>query len=426
MKKLSGQAVSVLFLLGILVPLLSSANFAEKLYYGVPPSDEVFKLQEILRKEGLYQYAVDGKFFGLTKKAVKDFQGRYGLQVDGIVGPQTRGKLNELYPNYILGGNYVSGTVYDLPFRAEITSGPANNSVIETDQVTFKFRGIDYAYPASDLTLETKLEGYEDNWQTSWWSGERTIYSLPGGNKTFTFKARAKRKNGEVSASMDVTFRAALSPYYKKVTIGSVSYYSSDFNQEYATLYNYSYNTPAIDVTNWKLSALKEEFIIPKAIKLFDVTYPQTGEDILLASGQSAKIYTTKSPIGNNFLLNKCFNYIESLYQFPIRSYTSCPWPNTNDLSNFSASCRTFFSSIPTCTIPNLDDPSIVYDNECRDYLRTNLNYGACVASYQKDSDFYKNEWDVYLGYTRKIWNQTHDTVTLRDKDGLIVDRYIY
>ena len=36
---------------------------------------------------------VDGRFGPLTEKAVKKFQSNMGIDVDGIVGPQTRGKM---------------------------------------------------------------------------------------------------------------------------------------------------------------------------------------------------------------------------------------------------------------------------------------------------------------------------------------------
>lgn len=51
---------------------------------------EVRKLQEVL------QITVDGIFGPFTQKAVKDFQKKYNLMVDGLVGQQTRKKLNEL------------------------------------------------------------------------------------------------------------------------------------------------------------------------------------------------------------------------------------------------------------------------------------------------------------------------------------------
>jgi peptidoglycan L-alanyl-D-glutamate endopeptidase CwlK len=55
-------------------------------------------LQEKLLKAGekLPRYGADGDFGDETLYAVKAFQARHGLKVDGLVGPQTMAKLNEV------------------------------------------------------------------------------------------------------------------------------------------------------------------------------------------------------------------------------------------------------------------------------------------------------------------------------------------
>lgn len=54
--------------------------------------DDVKKLQEELNKYG-YDLDVDGQFGSLTQSAVKDYQKKNGLEVDGIVGKNTWGSL---------------------------------------------------------------------------------------------------------------------------------------------------------------------------------------------------------------------------------------------------------------------------------------------------------------------------------------------
>uniref|UniRef100_B8HTA9 Peptidoglycan-binding domain 1 protein n=1 Tax=Cyanothece sp. (strain PCC 7425 / ATCC 29141) TaxID=395961 RepID=B8HTA9_CYAP4 len=48
----------------------------------------VFELQELLNAHG-FRLKLDGDFGAKTETAVGEFQRRYGLRVDGIVGPQT-------------------------------------------------------------------------------------------------------------------------------------------------------------------------------------------------------------------------------------------------------------------------------------------------------------------------------------------------
>jgi peptidoglycan hydrolase-like protein with peptidoglycan-binding domain len=56
--------------------------------------EEVTELQNRLTSEGVYTGPVTGYFGSLTSQAVKAFQAKYGIAQAGVVGPQTREKLN--------------------------------------------------------------------------------------------------------------------------------------------------------------------------------------------------------------------------------------------------------------------------------------------------------------------------------------------
>lgn len=58
--------------------------------------EEVKKLQTMLNNDMGCNLAVDGIFGSLTKTCVKNFQAKYNLAVDGIVGVNTCNKLNSL------------------------------------------------------------------------------------------------------------------------------------------------------------------------------------------------------------------------------------------------------------------------------------------------------------------------------------------
>ena len=66
----------------------------------------VSKLQTILNQHG-YGLAVDGIFGEKTRAAVRDYQKRYNLKLDGIAGPETWGSL--LSQNSSSNGSYTGG-----------------------------------------------------------------------------------------------------------------------------------------------------------------------------------------------------------------------------------------------------------------------------------------------------------------------------
>lgn len=81
--------------------------------YGMK-GDEVSNLQTSLKNAG-YNIDVDGSFGPQTLAAVKDYQQKNGLTVDGMVGPQTQSKL-------------FGGTPASTPANTAPTSGGASNN----------------------------------------------------------------------------------------------------------------------------------------------------------------------------------------------------------------------------------------------------------------------------------------------------------
>ena len=55
--------------------------------------NQVYKVQNKLRKIGLFSGKIDGIYGPITASAVKAFQARVGIKVDGIIGPVTLSKL---------------------------------------------------------------------------------------------------------------------------------------------------------------------------------------------------------------------------------------------------------------------------------------------------------------------------------------------
>ena len=81
-------------------PAIFSYTWNKDLYYGMRNNDDVKALQRALTKEGVYSEQITGNFFGLTRRAVIDFQKKHNftsIPSSGYVGSYTRKILNGLY-----------------------------------------------------------------------------------------------------------------------------------------------------------------------------------------------------------------------------------------------------------------------------------------------------------------------------------------
>ena len=86
----------ILILCLVIFSIIAVVFFINKSYglskYG-STGEEVKQIQTKLKNWGYYTGEIDGIFGSLTLQAVKDFQSKNGLTVDGIVGEQTLAAL---------------------------------------------------------------------------------------------------------------------------------------------------------------------------------------------------------------------------------------------------------------------------------------------------------------------------------------------
>lgn len=83
----------IIFTFNIVCPIYIQPTVeAATLYWGSTGSD-VREVQQRLKNWGYYDGTVDGVYGAKTFQAVKNFQSKNGLAVDGNVGPQTRAAL---------------------------------------------------------------------------------------------------------------------------------------------------------------------------------------------------------------------------------------------------------------------------------------------------------------------------------------------
>lgn len=92
-KVIKGVALSILMttsLAGVALSALPALNQGTQIVAEAATTySENIKIQTKLKRWGYYTGAVDGIYGSQTKKAVRYFQSKNGLTVDGIVGPKT-------------------------------------------------------------------------------------------------------------------------------------------------------------------------------------------------------------------------------------------------------------------------------------------------------------------------------------------------
>ena len=77
--------------------------------------DLVKELQTILTKNKFYDGKIDGDFGTYTETSVKNFQKKYNLKQDGIFGPVSCKKLNEISNNTNTNSYYKNGVYHSGP-----------------------------------------------------------------------------------------------------------------------------------------------------------------------------------------------------------------------------------------------------------------------------------------------------------------------
>ena len=118
-------AVAVIFAINIFVIALAQSASAD-LYKKGSTGETVSEIQRRLKNWGYYSGSVDGIYGSQTEKAVRYFQQKNGLSVDGQVGNQTLAALG-ITPKDSGGGDG-GGQSGDLYLLARLISAEARGS----------------------------------------------------------------------------------------------------------------------------------------------------------------------------------------------------------------------------------------------------------------------------------------------------------
>ena len=220
-----------------------------------------------------------------------------------------------------------------------------------------------------------------------------------------------------------------LSASFRKVRIQNVNRvdpngYNAANSASVVTIRENISGSEVVNLTGLRIKTNSETFLIPRAAKVYKTTgAPLT--NVTLANGQSAYIIGSTSPLGANFLGNKCQGYLSNQYTFKPQLVGRCSAPPKIEIETFTGACQEYILSLHgTCKTGDPNNSRIpASDSACRAYV-SGLNYDGCVTRRQGDSDFSNNSWNVFVG--RSFVDPLHDLVLLLDEQGKLVDYYRY
>ncbi|MEK7143924.1 MAG: hypothetical protein AAB820_01145 [Patescibacteria group bacterium] len=221
-----------------------------------------------------------------------------------------------------------------------------------------------------------------------------------------------------------------LSPYFKKIRIGSVSVSSWKNYPSVIRLYSSLSGSEKINITGWKLKSNRGEISIKQAVEIYSPRGLNNEGDIVLSSAGFVNIYDGKSPISRNLRLNKCAGYLQNFYDFKPSLPQNCPAIPRSSYIHLSGECQTYIMSLGGCKLPSTSFvnslPGSEQGNACRMYLNT-VGYGTCFKKHRYDNDFLSNEWRVWIGENiAGVFDQKHDWIRFFDEESFLVDEYIY
>ena len=135
------------------------------------------KVQKMLKKLKLYNSEVDGYFGPKTEAAVKAFQKKNKLTVDGFIGPETLQKLAEK----------TNTKYFIIKYKKDGGTGTLNNSYNDTQVV---LTGIKTRLSSSKLYKSGYVHvGWYNKYNKLFYSLGANIAGKTANKKTFTFKA---------------------------------------------------------------------------------------------------------------------------------------------------------------------------------------------------------------------------------------------
>ncbi len=225
------------------------------------------------------------------------------------------------------------------------------------------------------------------------------------------------------------------SPYFQKIRISTFQA-TTESRPALITLRPNFSNETQIDITGWRIkSNWNGEFTVPMGVSKFHpipLSYPT--EHIIVKRDDTAYLRGESNPFGGavNFRPNACFGYLAQYYQNLPESFScSQDKPSIAEIKNLIPTCQEFILNkinYGACALPEYANvPGVGTNPECVSYITSSnggFNYEGCYNKHANEQNFIYNRWYIYMNTL--FGNSLHDSITLYDQNGLVVDTFIY
>jgi hypothetical protein len=184
-----------------------------------------------------------------------------------------------------------------------------------------------------------------------------------------------------------------------------------------------------LSITDWKIRTNSNYFLIPEVVNYYVINEDNKRDPVILNPGDNVIIYVgEKSPVNNNFRLNKCLGYLNDRVDLYSSINNECPLPERDDYKNFSGECQNVIRSFRRCELPDVNEMNTIKfsdSNECRDYIYNFFNIKNCYDTYKNDENFLDNELWLWINRSG-IFDPHHDWVRIENTQGKVIDEYSY
>lgn len=173
-------------------------------------------------------------------------------------------------------------------------------------------------------------------------------------------------------------------------------------------------------------NSLGEKVKIGSAVQTFYQIELNDEKPIVINEETDLIISSGKSPVGNSFRENTCTGFLDQFQNFTPELTGECPSPKSilqDQGYSLSNSCINHLETILNCSI--VTELPEYLDENCKEAVRSHLNYNSCVLTQKDKPGFYKNSWRVFLERNDELWKDRNETISILNSLGNVISKKI-